>query len=234
MPAAAPSTPATALPPTAAVFQLRRIRTRDLRPARGNIREHLHDPDELAASLRVQGVLQPLIVNDEAGNLHVTDGHRRLEAARRAGLPTLPCLVTMDASTSSVLLTMLAAAMHRGLSPLEEGKAFARLRDVEHLPVADIALATGYTNARIRQRLLLLELPEDAQDLVADGAGTIAAATDLARQVKATRTGSVVSRPTRTSWFTAAHRLAPTVRSHCTHRDQRVLVGGVGAANAGR
>ena len=54
----------------------------------------LIDVEDLAASIRANGILQPLIVNDSRGQLVVTDGHRRLVAARLAKVPTVPCLVT--------------------------------------------------------------------------------------------------------------------------------------------
>jgi ParB/RepB/Spo0J family partition protein len=205
-------------------IELRRVRTADLVANRRNIREHLDDIDELAASIRANGLLQPLIVNDQAGTLVVTDGHRRLAACQRAHVPTVVCLVTTDADARRVTTTMLAAAMHQGLKPLEQARAFHDLR-AEGLTVLDIARATGYSTGLIRQRLLLLELPDDAQDLVEDQTLTIGQATTLAKQVKATKTGSVTKGNGRSAWLTKAHPLALSIT--CDHRDTRTIIGSV-------
>ena len=205
--------------------QLRGVKTSDLVANRGNVRETLDGIDELAASLAAQGVHQPLIVNDVAGTLIVTDGHRRLEAARRAGIPVVPCLVTTDLDPTSVTLTMLAAAMHKELRPIEQAKAFNRLRR-GGMSLDAIARATGYTRRLIQSRLLLLELPPDAVQLVETEQITIGQAEDLARQVKAKRTGGTATKTTRSTWLAKTHRLATTIQ--CTHRDDRVQIGGIG------
>lgn len=208
-------------------IELRRVRTADLVANRRNIREHLDGIDELAASIRANGLLQPLIVNDQAGTLIVTDGHRRLAACQRAHVPTVVCLVTTDADARQVTTTMLAAAMHQGLKPLEQARAFQDLHR-EGLTVLDIARATGYSTGLIRQRLLLLELPDDAQDMVEDKTLTIGQATTLAKQVRAKKTGSVAAKAKKQLHFHNGHPLASTVRAACSHMQTRVIYGGVG------
>jgi ParB family chromosome partitioning protein len=208
--------------------QLRMVPVSQLVANRRNVREKLEGIDELAASIRARGLLQPLIVNDRAGTLEVTDGHRRLEASRRAGLPSVLCIVTTDVDAHDVHLTMLAASMHKELRPIEQGRAFQRLR-AEGMTTAQISRATGYSVARILSRLALLELPADAQDMVDDGTLTLAQAAELARQVKARRSGSTsAGRPTGGSTFWRDHRLARVVRETCTHRETHHSTGGAG------
>ena len=168
---------------------LRRLAVGELFANHRNVREHLDGIEELAASIRANGLLQPLIVNDHGGRLVVTDGHRRLEACRLAGVPFVMCLVTTGASARQVKTTMLAAAMHKELRPLEQARAFQALQQ-QGVPVAEIARSTGYSVALIRARLLLLELPDEAQDMVEDKTLTIGQATDLAKQVRAKKSGS--------------------------------------------
>lgn len=206
------------------LIEFRGIRVADLKTNRGNVREHLDGIDDLAASIRANGILQPLIVNDLAGELIVTDGHRRLEAARRAQVPVVPCLVTTDADERTVVTTMLAAAMHKELRPIEQGRAFARLRG-EGMTLSDIARSTGYSQALISNRLLLLELPDEAQDMVDDDTLTIAQATDLAKQVKQTRSGSTAVREKRTHHFDPTHPLYAKVAG-CAH-ESRIHYGNV-------
>ncbi|WP_076260840.1 ParB/RepB/Spo0J family partition protein [Intrasporangium flavum] len=205
--------------------ELRTIPVRDLVANRRNVREHLFDIDELANSIRANGLLQPLVVNDQGGLLVVTDGHRRLEACQRACVPAVPCLVTIGADARSVTTTMLAAAMHQELRPIEQARAFKALQD-EGVAVADIARSTGYRVALIRARLLLLELPIEAQDMVDNDELTIGQATDLAKQVRSKKSGSASTRSSsRSSWLTRSHRLALSIV--CDHGDARTVVGGV-------
>jgi ParB family chromosome partitioning protein len=204
--------------------ELRRIPTADLVANRRNVRDDLDGIDELAASIRANGVLQPLIVNNTGSALVVTDGHRRLAAARLAQVPALVCIVESGADERRVVTTMLAAAMHQQLRPIEQAKAFQRLRD-EGVTTADIARSTGYTTALIRARLLLLELPDEAQDMVEEQTLTIGQATALAKQVKAKARGAARVSSAKSAWLTKSHRLALSIT--CDHGDARTVVGGV-------
>lgn len=204
---------------------LREIPVADLRAHPQNVRDDLGDVNELATSLTARGVLQPLLVAKRGPGLFVVlDGHRRLAAARAAGLPTVPCVV---ADEKSVTATMLAAAMHKSLTAIEQAAAFARFTN-KGVSVGQISAATGYSTRTVRDRLALLDLPADAQQLVADKQLTTKAATGLARQVKASGTGQATTRNPKTSHFTGSHPLAGDVRALCKHRDTRVTVGGVG------
>lgn len=209
-----------------APITFRGVRTDQLQSNKANVRDHLDGIDELAASIRSNGILQPLIVNDQAGDLVVTDGHRRLEAARRAHVPVVPCLVTVDADDKHVVTTMLAAAMHKELRPIEQGRAFARLKQ-QGVTTAEIARSTGYSVAVVSNRLLLLELPAQAQDMVDDDTLTIAAATDLAKQVRARKSGSAAASPKKSSnEFWKSHPLRVKVALLCDHQETRQSHGG--------
>lgn len=201
---------------------LRRVPVADLTANPANVRESLDGIEELAASIRANGLLQPLIVNERGSRLTVTDGHRRLAAARLAGVPALLCIVTEGDDDQRVTATMLAAAMHRELRPIEQARAFDRLKS-SGMTTADISRSTGYSTALIRQRLLLIELPVEAQEMVEDSRLTIGDAATLAKQVKAKGSGSV--QVTRSAWLTTAHPLALSVE--CSHSDSRTIVGGV-------
>lgn len=194
-----------------------------------NVRDEIKpsEIEDLAASIRANGILQPLIVNQVGGRLVVTDGHRRLAAARLALVPVIPCLITDGQDERTVLTTMLATAMHKELTPIEQARAFGQLRD-EGLLVPEIARSTGYSQHLVKNRLLLLELPREAQAMVEADELTIGQATDLAKQVKATRAGTTATKVTRSSWLTHTHRLARFVSLRCDHQESRRLVGSVG------
>lgn len=215
--------------PPATGVTLRKIPTAQLVANRRNVREQLEDIEELAASIRAQGVLQPIIVNDQGGQLVVTDGHRRLEACRRAQVPFVMCLVTTGADHRRVTTTMLAAAMHKELRPLEQARAFKELQD-DGVTIVDIARSTGYSTALIRGRLLLLHLPAEAQDMVEGDELTIGQATALAKQVRSRKSGGTATGSRAGKWYWVNHPLRAVVLDLCTHRDVRVTHGNAGCA----
>lgn len=205
----------------------------ELHPNPANIRDDLgtdEELDELARSIRAVGLLQPIVVTRAPDGWLVIDGHRRLEAARRAGAKALPCVAKRPTDPTSQVPEMLAAAMHKNLTTLEEARAFHNLR-LRRLSVADIARMTGYQQSRINRRLLLLDLPVEAQDMVETGELGVTEAETLAREVRASGSGEVTKQPTkatRPAQFTAAHKLAGAVTAACSHTETRQVVGRVG------
>jgi ParB family chromosome partitioning protein len=121
--------------------------------------------DELADSMRAQGVLQPLLVTP--GGL-VVAGHRRLAAARQAGLSEVPVMVR-DLSPAQQQEIMLVENLQRqDLSPVEEARGYRRILD-EGQTNAQLARRIGVPTARINARLLLLKLDDQVQWMVHRG-----------------------------------------------------------------
>ena len=196
-----------------------------IRPNPRNVRADLGDLTELAASIRMHGLLQPLVVQQAQGGWLILDGHRRHAAALLAGALALPCIGVRAGDDDHQDTVMLAAAMHKSLTPLEQARAFRRLRQ-RGLTVSEIAKRTGYTPRTVGARLSLLTLPAEAQEMVEDKTLTVAAATDLARQVKAEGRGETrVPTVQREIHFGAAHPLAGPASTACSHLDTRQRVG---------
>lgn len=197
-----------------------------LRPNPANVRGELGDLSELASSIRSKGLLQPLVVQQHAGGTWlVLDGHRRLAAAKLAGVRALPCLATRPGDVNAQRATMLAAAMHKRLESIEAARAFRALRDAG-MSVPEIAGETGYAPSTVSARLRLLTLPEEAQDMVERKELTVREATELARQVQRHGTGTATLATPRTAWFGKGHALYAAVREACDHSDTRVLIAG--------
>jgi ParB/RepB/Spo0J family partition protein len=212
-------------------IQLRPLPTASIRPNARNVRADLGNIDELAASLRANGMQQPVIVTPNPGGqtFSLVDGHRRHAAAVKAGIPQIPALITTVTGKRQTLAMMLAAAMHEQLKPMEQANAFRDLQD-DGMTTAEISRVTGYSRPTILARISLLDLPDEAQDMVTEGTLTIAQATDLAKQVRAKGSGSSSTHSAnRSAWLTKSHRLAANVEAACTHdTSRRVHVGGVG------
>lgn len=196
-----------------------------IQPNPRNVRRDLGDLTELAASIRARGIQQPLVVvPQKGGRPHLLlDGHRRLAAAALAGLEAVPCIASTDTTEEQQTSHMIAAALHRGLNPVEQAEAFARLTR-RGRTAADIARLTGYSTSTVSERLSLLELPATVRDQVARREVTTKDAVDMARQIAATGRGQARMRAAaRPAWFTKTHALAPSIT--CTHTDTRRVVG---------
>lgn len=174
------------------------------------------DLDDFAASVRAHGILQPLIVEDVAGDYIVIAGHRRLAAARRAGLTHVPCLIRDGAAQSRVTAMMLIENVQRAdLHPIDEANAYQQLLN-DGWTRGQIAAATGVRMSRIAARLDLLHLPAQVKAMVRAGTLPLGQAGELARQVKATRTGATNVRPERCKpHLVGSHPLAEKARLAC-------------------
>lgn len=142
-----------------------------------NPRRHLGDLRELTASIRHQGVLQPLVVAPSPATAQARGvrwlliaGHRRHAAALAAGLLAVPCVIRQDLTEETAQLkAMLAENLQRAdLHPLEEGDAYQELLDLGDTP-AVIARDTGRAPRLVRERLKLAAAAESVRELAFTG-----------------------------------------------------------------
>ena len=150
----------------------------DLIDVGDNIRTDLGDLTELAASLKQQGMMQPIVVD---GDQRIVSGHRRYAAARLAGLDQVPVLVNEGIDEVTRLEMMIVENLQRANLPaLDEAAAFRRLTDLGHTQ-RRIAERVGCAQAHVSRRLSLLDLPAEARPHIESGAITLDDATVLAR-----------------------------------------------------
>ncbi|WP_217913839.1 ParB/RepB/Spo0J family partition protein [Miltoncostaea marina] len=125
----------------------------------------------LADSVRAQGILQPLLVERTDERAVLLDGHRRLAAARAAGITDVPVIErTGEDGEAPQLAAALAANMRRrGLDPIEEARAYERAAKAGW-PQRRIAEAVGCSPRHVSQRLRLLRLPHGVQEAIGGGA----------------------------------------------------------------
>jgi ParB family chromosome partitioning protein len=124
----------------------------------------------LAASIRHQGILQPIVVRRRSeGGFELVAGERRWRAARAAGIPTLPALVRDVGDRDSLLLGLVENVAREQLSPVEEARAYASLVDEFELTLGDLSERVGRSKSAVSNRLRLLELPEEVLWMLARG-----------------------------------------------------------------
>ena len=124
----------------------------------------------LAASIRLQGVLQPVVVRPRpAGGYELIVGERRWRAAREAGVPTIPAVVRDVDDRDTLLIGLVENVARENLSPVEEARAYASLIDEFELSLGDVADRVGRSKPSVSNRVRLLELPEDVLWMLARG-----------------------------------------------------------------
>lgn len=122
-----------------------------LKPHPKNPRTDIGDIGELAASIKVSGILQNLTVVEHEGEYRVIIGHRRLAAAKSAGLKELPCVV-VEMSEKEQIATMVAENMQRrDLTISQQVKGVQMLLDLGE-SLDGVSKATGLSKSTVRQR----------------------------------------------------------------------------------
>jgi len=201
-----------------------RVPVEQVHPHPDNVRAHLGDLTELAASIRSNGLLQPLVVERRTGGgFTVIAGHRRLAAARRAGVPHVDVVLRRDTLPDERLRFMLVEnVQRRDLSPLEQAQALASLREMGHSQ-EDIARQVGKSTAWVSARLQLLTLTPAEQAAMATGDLTVTEAQAVSRSRNAqTRTAAGGPAALERGWepphFTPRHPLAGRASQLCDAR----------------
>lgn len=135
-----------------------------------NLRKEYRDIDELAASIKAEGVLQNLVVipdKEREGHYLVIGGNRRLLAARKAGAETVPCVVRENMSEAAVAQFMLTENMQRNdLTPIEEAYGIQMCLEDFGIPLKDLAKQTGLSETTIRHRVNIAKIDKEILDEV--------------------------------------------------------------------
>ena len=149
--------------------ELRTLEIQAIQPGRYQPR-HAMDPerlDELAASIKAQGVIQPIVVREiSKDRFELIAGERRWRAAQKAGLSEIPALVKVVADQAVVAMALIENIQRENLSPLEEAQALSRLIDEFHLTQQETADAVGRSRPAVSNLLRLLDLPAEIKRLL--------------------------------------------------------------------
>jgi ParB family transcriptional regulator, chromosome partitioning protein len=145
---------------------LHRIRASALQPRKEFAPEALQ---ELADSIREQGIVQPLIVRERGGFFELIAGERRWRAAQLLNLPEVP-IITREADDRSVLeLALIENLQRENLNALEEALGYAQLAGQFELTQEEIAVKVGKSRAAVANATRLLKLPAIVQDFIREG-----------------------------------------------------------------
>lgn len=122
--------------------------------------------DELARSIQEFGILEPVLVKRAGERFVLVAGERRVTAAKRAGLDTVPALVKSLNDRDMLAVALIENIQRENLNPIDEARAFARLRDGFELTQEDISRRVGKSRVAVANALRLLQLePAMMQDV---------------------------------------------------------------------
>ena len=125
--------------------------------------------EELARSIRVSGIVQPLVVRRMGTRFQLIAGERRWRAAQRAALGRVPAVVRDVRDEMALEMTLVENLQREDLNPVEQARAFQRLTDEFHLTQEEVADRTGKDRATIANSVRLLRLEEPILDLLEEG-----------------------------------------------------------------
>jgi ParB family chromosome partitioning protein len=152
----------------------RRVPIEFLRPNPRNPRKRYDEAEleELAASIRAKGVLQPILVRSVRGageSYEIIAGERRWRAAQQAGLHDVPILLLEISDREALEIAIIENVQRADLNPLEEATGYDSLIAQFNYAQADLARVVGKSRSHIANTLRLLKLPESVKRYLADG-----------------------------------------------------------------
>lgn len=151
--------------------QLKKLPIEKLRPGRYQPRRDMHPEalEELAASIRQQGIMQPVVVRPLGTEYEIIAGERRWRAAQLAELEFIPALVRDVSDRDVIALALIENLQREDLNPLEEALALQRLQKEFELTQQQVAEAVGKSRSSITNLLRLLNLHKDVRRLLEHG-----------------------------------------------------------------
>jgi len=143
-----------------------------IKPNRFQPRQYFDEDkiNELSLSISKHGVLSPILVRETgAGGYELIAGERRLRAAKKAGLKTLPCLIDSAEDQTSLELALIENLQREDLNPIEEARGYDRLKREFNLTQDNISEVTGKARSSVANSIRLLKLPQSIIDLLYSG-----------------------------------------------------------------
>ena len=151
---------------------IRELDLHQIKPNRFQPRQSFNEDkiNELSLSIAKHGVLSPILVRETgAGGYELIAGERRLRAAKKAGLKTLPCLIDSAEDQTSLELALIENLQREDLNPIEEARGYDRLKREFNLTQDNVSEVTGKARSSVANSMRLLNLPQSIIDLLYSG-----------------------------------------------------------------
>lgn len=134
----------------------------EIRPNRYQPRKNVKDAsiDDLAASVKEKGIIQPVIIRRADQGYEIIAGERRWRAAQKAGLSRIPAIIKDVSNAEALELALIENIQRKDLNPIEEAEAYERLIDEFGLTQEDVAGRVGKERSTVANSLRLLRLPD--------------------------------------------------------------------------
>jgi ParB family chromosome partitioning protein len=151
---------------------LRDLKVEQLKPGKYQPRSRMDEAslNELAASIKVQGVMQPILARELAeGGYEIIAGERRWRAAQLAELKVVPVIIRKVADNAALAMALIENIQREDLNPLEEAVGIQRLIDEFQMTHQAAADAVGRSRSAASNLLRLLKLPQTVQEMLMEG-----------------------------------------------------------------
>jgi ParB family transcriptional regulator, chromosome partitioning protein len=125
--------------------------------------------DELMASIKENGFLQPILVRKTSDGFEVIAGERRLKAARKLGLEKIPVVVREATDKEALVLAIVENVQREELNPVEKAESYRRLIDEFRYSQEEVAQSVGKDRATVANLLRILKLPKEIQKGLFEG-----------------------------------------------------------------
>ena len=140
---------------------------------------HEETLQELAASIREHGVLQPILVRPAGDDFQIIAGERRWRASKLAGKETIPAIVERFDDATALEIALIENLQREDLSPLDEAIIYKKMTDQLGYSIRNLAVKLGKDKGYVENRLRLATAPEDVREMVAARYDTLSAAYEL-------------------------------------------------------
>ena len=148
-------------------------------PSQPRMTFHQETINELAASIREHGVLQPILVRPAGDDYEIIAGERRWRASKVAGKETIPAIVERFDDATALEIALIENLQREDLSPLDESVIYKKMTDELGYSIRQLAGKLGKDKGYVENRLRLANAPEDVREMVAQRYDTLSAAYEL-------------------------------------------------------
>lgn len=124
---------------------------------------------ELSESIRIHGIIQPLVLNKVGDRFVIVAGERRYRAAKLAGLDSVPAVVKTMSEEQAREIALIENLQRENLNPIEEGEALKQLMELNKMTQEEVAKRVSKSRSNVANTMRLLALPESVKGLIRDG-----------------------------------------------------------------